>query len=198
MRKKKSYLDVTGAEQGLTEEEKTDANIISKRKLIGQIKRDMIIKITAFVAVFLITFTFIFGITVAPGDDMFPAVKEGDVLIYFRPGRLTNQDTVVYEAKDVVKVGRIQGTAGEEIGKTNGGILTINGNMQPVQKRAGLYYKTYVKEEGKLRIPCTVSEDEYLILGDKRDAAEDSRDYGLISRDEIKGKVFTIIRRRPL
>jgi len=74
----------------------------------------------------------------------------------------------------------------------------INGNMQPVQKRAGLYYRTYINEGGKLQIPDVVPEDKYLILGDKRDTARDSREYGFIPRKEIKGKVFTIIRRRPL
>ena len=197
MRKKRSYLDAPGKAEHRTEE-RLEENIRSKRKLIGQIKRDMVIKSTAFLAVFLIAFTFIFGVAIASGDDMFPAVKEGDVLIYFRPCRLTDQDTVIYKVNGAAKVGRIQGTAGETIGKTNGGLLTINGNMQPVQKRAGLYYKTYVKKDGKLRIPCTVSDDEYLILGDKRDTAEDSRDHGLIRRNAIKGKVFTIIRRRPL
>lgn len=198
MKKRKQYLDAPGQVEHLTEEQKADTNIIRKRKLIGQIRRDMAIKITAFIVVFFIAFTFIFGVSIAPGDNMFPAVKEGDVLIYFRPGRLTNQDTVIYEAEGRKHVGRVQGTAGETINQTNGGILTIGGNMQPIQKRAGLYYKTFVKEDGKLRIPYTIQEDEYLILGDKRDTAEDSRDYGLIPRKKIKGKVFTIIRRRPL
>ena len=198
MRKRKQYLDAPGHTDQLSEEQRTEANILRKRKLIGQIRRDMVIKITAFIVVFFIAFTFIFGVTIAPGDDMFPAVKEGDVLIYFRPGRLTNQDTVIYEAAGEKHVGRVQGTVGETVNQTNGGILTIGGNMQPIQKRAGLYYKTFVKEDGKLQIPCTIPEDEYLILGDKRDTAEDSRDYGLIPRKKIKGKVFTIIRRRPL
>ena len=196
--KKKNYLDSPASGESLTEEQKINANIFSKRKLIKQIRRDMAVKITAFIAVFLIAFTFLFGVAIAPGDDMFPAVKEGDVLIYFRPGKITNQDTVIYEAGDEKRVGRVQATAGETVGKTNGGELTINGNLQPVQKRAGLFYRTYISEGGKLQIPGVVPEDKYLILGDKRDTAGDSREYGFIPRKEIKGKVFTIIRRRPL
>jgi len=167
-----------------------------KTRLIKQLKHDAIIKVVVFAAAVFIIFTFIFGISLAPTNDMFPAIHEGDMLIYFRPGRIINTDVVLYKTPDGDKqIGRIEGTSGETIGKTEGGLLTINGNFQPVQKRSGLYDETFAGEKD---ISGEIKDNEYLILGDQRETAQDSREYGLISKKAIKGKVFTIIRRRPL
>ena len=176
-------------------EDKLDHDIEKKTRLIKQLKHDAIIKIAGSAFALVITFNFVFGITLAPTNDMFPAVHEGDLVIYFRLGRLVNTDVVIYELPGGLQIGRIQGTAGETVGKTDGGLLTVNGNLQPVQKRRGLYDETYA---GKKDISGEIRNGEYLILGDQRETARDSRVYGLISRKTIKGKVFTIIRRRPL
>lgn len=180
----------------LSPEEKLDANIKRKTRLIKQLKHDAVIKIVGFIAAFVIVFTFIFGVTLAPTNDMFPAVHEGDLIIYYRLGRMVNTDVVIYESPDGEKqIGRVEASAGETIGKTEGGLLTINGNIQPIQKRSGLYEETYVGEKD---LSGEIRQDEYLILGDSRESATDSRCFGLISRKAIKGKAFTIIRRRPL
>ena len=180
----------------MNNEEKTDADIHRKKRLIKQLKKDVIIKTAAFIAAAAITFTFIFGVGPAPSNDMFPAVHEGDMIIYFRPGRIVNTDVVVYEAPDgSMQIGRIEGIGGETVGKTEGGLLTINGNIQPVQKRSGLYDDTYA---GERDIYGEIKQGEFLILGDSRETASDSRMFGLLGRKAIKGKVFTIIRRRPL
>ena len=177
-------------------EEKLDANIQRKKKLIRQLKHDAVFKTAGFAAAFIIVFTFVFGVSLAPTNDMFPAIHEGDLVIYYRIGRMINTDVVIYESPDGEKqIGRVEATAGETVGKTEGGLLTINGNFQPVQKRSGLFDETYV---GTKDISGEIGEGEYLILADSREAATDSRAFGLIKRKAIKGKVFTIIRRRPI
>ena len=105
---------------------------------------------------------------------------------------------MLYKAAGGRNLGRVQAAAGEEVGQTEGGLLTINGNIQPVQERSGLYYETYVDPDGKLKLPSAVPDDCYLVLGDQRTYAEDSRIHGFIRKTDIKGKIFTIIRRRPL
>lgn len=169
-----------------------------RQKLIRQIKQDIIIKLFVFAAGFFVTFTFIFGVALAPTNDMFPAIHEGDIIIYFRPGDLVNSDIAYYEAEGAANIGRVQAVEGMRVDQTEGGLLRINGNIQPVQERAGLYYKTYIREKGRLEYPSAVPAGHYLILGDERDSAEDSREYGYIPGEDIKGKIFTIIRRRPL
>ena len=177
-------------------DEKLDRDIKRKTRLIKQLKHDVIIKAVVSAAALSITFSFIFGIVLAPTNDMFPAVHEGDLIIFYRPGRIINTDVVIYETPDgTYQIGRVEGTQGETVGKTDGGLLTVNGNIQPVQKRSGLYDETYAGEKD---ISGEIGKEEYLILGDRRETAEDSRAFGLIPRKAIKGKVFTIVRRRPL
>lgn len=177
-------------------EGKIDADIKRKTRLVKQLRHDVLIKISVFAAVIFITFSYIFGMTLAPTNDMFPAVHEGDLLVFYRPGRIINTDVVIYETPDgKEQIGRIEGTQGETVGMTDGGLLTVNGNIQPVQKRSGLYDETYA---GTKDISGDIGQEEYLILGDRRETAEDSRSFGLIPRKAIKGKVFTIVRRRPL
>lgn len=173
-----------------------DENIKRKTRLIKRLRYDAVIKVAGFAAAMFIAFSYIFGIALAPTNDMFPAVHQGDLIIYYRPGRIINTDVVIYEAPDgSEQIGRVEGTEGEMVGTTDGGLLTVNGNIQPVQKRNGLYDETYA---GKTDVTGEIGQGEFLILGDKRETAEDSRTFGMIARSSIKGKVFTIIRRRPL
>ena len=176
--------------------EKIDADIKRKMRLIKQLKHDAVIKIAGSAAVLFITFSFVFGIALAPTNDMFPAVHEGDLIIYYRPGRIINTDVVLYEIPDgSLRIGRVEGTQGETVGTTDGGLLTINGNIQPIQKRSGLYDETYTCDKD---ISGEIGSGEFLILGDRRETAEDSRAFGLIPRKAIKGKAFIIVRRRTL
>lgn len=176
--------------------EKLDADIKRKTRLVKQLRYDALIKVTVSVIALYITFSCIFGITLAPTNDMFPAVHEGDLIIYYRPGRIINTDVVIYETPEGdAQIGRIEGTQGETVGKTEGGLLTVNGNIQPIQKRSGLYDETYAGEKD---LSGEIGQEEYLVLGDRRETAEDSRAFGMIPRKAIKGKVFTIVRRRPL
>lgn len=176
--------------------EKTSSDIKRKKRLIRRLRRDAFIKTAAFAAAMFIVFSFVFGIAAVPTNDMFPAVHQGDLIIYYRPGRLINTDVVIYESPEgSLQIGRIEGTQGETIGSTDGGLLTVNGNIQPVQKRIGLYDETHTGEKD---ISGEIGKGEYLILGDSRETASDSRAFGLIPRKAIKGKAFTIIRRRPL
>jgi signal peptidase I len=176
--------------------EKIDEDIKRKKRLIKRLKLDAIIKTSGFIAAMIITFGFVFGVAAAPTNDMFPAVHKGDLIIYYRLGRIINTDVVVYEAPDgSMQIGRVEGTQGETAGVTDGGLLTINGNIQPAQKRSGLYDETYA---GEKNISGEIGEGEFLVLGDSRETAKDSRAFGLIPRKSIKGKAFSIIRRIPL
>ena len=176
--------------------EKNDPEIKKKSRLLKQLKRDALIKTIGSVAALIITFSCVFGITRAPTNDMFPAIHKGDLIVYYRQGKIVKTDVVIYDAPDgSPQIGRVEGIQGETVGKTGGGFLTVNGNIQPVQKRSGLYDETHA---GDKEISGEIGRGEYLILGDRRETARDSRSFGLIPDGMIKGKVFTIVRRRPL
>ena len=109
---------------------------------------------------------------------------------------MLNTDVVLYEADGETRIGRVEATAGSKLGATEDGRLTIDGNFQPVQPESGMYYETYLRDG--LTVPTDVENGQYLVLGDNRSNAQDSRDFGLIDKKAIKGKALVILRRRPL
>ena len=106
--------------------------------------------------------------------------------------------TVIYEADGKDYFGRVEATVGMKVSATEGGQLTIDGRMQPIQPRAGIYAETMTRNKNRIKYPSVVPGDSYLILGDDREQAVDSRDLGYITRKNIKGRIITFLRRREL
>ena len=138
----------------------------------------------------------VFGISSVTASDMFPSLAPGDLVLYYRLWEYRNSDIVVYLAGKELRLGRIQGVPGDRIGTTEDGELTINENIQPVQERKGLFFRTFYSGDGSLPCPSEVPDGTFLILGDQRDHALDSRSLGYIKKGHLKGKVLIVIRRR--
>ena len=138
-------------------------------------------------------FTQVFLIAQASGNDMFPAVKDGDLLIGFRlQADYQKDDVVVYERNGKLCAGRIIGRETDVITLDDSGTLLVNGTAQSGE----ILFPTYAKEG--ISYPYTVPAGCFYILGDYRTQAEDSRDFGCISQEDVKAKVITILRRREL
>lgn len=200
-RKKRNKSENLKVSQETQERKLSPEETISrKKKILKKIRMELILKLLIIGATLFITFTFVFGVAIIQTDDMYPAVRQGDVAIYYRLGKgsLMNSDVVLYNAGNKTRIGRIQACPGSAIGRTKGGKLTIDGNMQPVQERMGIYYETKTSKYDKLKYPSVIQSGRFLVLGDKREDAVDSRSLGLIERTNIKGKVFTVLRRRAL
>ena len=144
----------------------------------------------------LIVFRFFFGITVQHGNDMYPALRDGDIIIYSRTTELVNTEACVYRAEGRLRTGRIAATEGTVISATGDMQLTFDGVYLPALPGSGIYDRTYAAEEQML--PFTVSEDAYFILGDDRANAEDSRVLGQIDARNIQGRIIAVFRRRQI
>lgn len=175
-----------------------EETIKRKEKLLKRIIDDTIFKAAFIIVIFSAAFTLVFGITTVETNDMYPAVRQGDIAIYYRLAEPMNSDIVLYDTGDKTRIGRVQATEGTSIDKTKGGKITMDGNLQPKQERLGLYYETYASDSDKMIYPSQVPTDSYFVLGDCRQESKDSRLYGYINKSNIKGKVFTILRRRTL
>lgn len=137
--------------------------------------------------------TQVFLIVRVSGNGMFPAVKDGDLLFGFRLQREYRKDDVIaYTVNGETYVGRIVAFSGDAVTLDDSGTLLVNGTPQGGE----ILYPTYAK--GDLSYPYTVPDGCVFVLGDYRTQTEDSRDFGPISMDRIKGKVITILRRRGL
>ena len=159
------------------------------------IKEDLlflVLKILIFIALLAVTFLFIFGICRISDNMMSPAFKDGDLAVYYRLQKeFQPSDTVVLEKDGEVQVRRIIAAAGDEVNLTEEG-LEINGYLQ---QESGIYTETLPYTEG-ITFPLILGEEEYFVLGDNRTSAKDSRIYGTVKKEEIKGIVITLLRRR--
>lgn len=172
------------------------SKIIRKRKNQAETRRGYValaLQLLALAAVGILLFTRVFLVTQVSGNEMFPSVKDGDLLIGFRlqPEFLKN-DVVVYEAEGRQRVGRILGKEGDIITLDDTGDLLVNGTSQGNE----ILFPTYAKEG--LEYPYTVPKGCVFLLGDYRTQAEDSRDFGCVKLEDVKAKVITILRRRAL
>ena len=156
--------------------------------------RNLIIEIAILVAALIILFTFFFGITVQHGNEMYPALKDGDIVLYYRTSELINTESCVYKAAGEIHTGRLVASTGTLISSTADMQLTFDGIYLPPSPNDGIYDRTYAAEGEPL--PVKVKENHYFVLGDNRCTASDSRVFGQISRKSIKGRIIAILRVR--
>ena len=126
---------------------------------------------------------------------MIPAVKDGDLVLYYRYTRsgYLPQDVIALEKDGQKQVRRVVATAGDTVDITEDG-LVINGALQ---QESEIYQKTERYRDG-VEFPLTVPEGQVFVLGDNREGATDSRVYGCVKIEDTLGKVMTVIRRRSI
>jgi signal peptidase I len=139
-------------------------------------------------------FTFVFGIRQVSGEAMYPRLRDGDLAFYFRlEGDYQIGDVVTFRKNGVTCWGRIVARGGDVVDLSEAGQLLVNGNIQQEE----IFYATE-PQDGNMTYPYTVKEDSYFILCDFRTTGIDSRTYGAISKNNLDGKVITILRRRGI
>lgn len=138
-------------------------------------------------------FSQVFLLMQARGTDMFPAVKDGDLLIGYRLQKDYEQENVVvYKRDGKAYVGRVVAKSGDYVDITEEGSLIVNGTV----KSGEILYPTYEREG--VNYPYVVPESMVFILADYRTQAQDSRDFGAVELKDVQAKVITILRRRSL
>lgn len=170
--------------------------IIRKRREEALIRKGYVQLFTQIIVILLVVwmlFSQVFLVTRVSGQEMFPAVKDGDLVLAYRlQGTYVKGDVVVYTVDGKAKTGRIAARWGDVVAMDDTGSLLVNGTVQSGE----IVYPTYAKDA--LEYPYTVPDRCVFILGDYRTQSEDSRDFGAVSLDNVKGKVITILRRRGL
>lgn len=161
----------------------------------GSLKDDLIflfLKIIIFLLLGIMVFRFVFGVFRCNDDMMYPAVKAGDLAVFYRLQKEYQPSNVVVVEKNGEKqIRRVIAMPGDEVDITSEGLL-INGYLQ---QEAEIFTDISPYVNG-IEFPILVGEDEYFVLGDNRINAKDSRIYGTVKKAEIKGVVMTLIRRR--
>ena len=158
-----------------------------KKQLINTLLRTL-----TSLLILVITFGFILKVSIQDGNNMFPAIRDGDLLIAFQLDEPARNDVVVYQVNGINRTGRVIAIGGEIVDVSKEGILSINS----VQVSEEIFYATYPANSGGIRFPYTVPDDCYFILNDFRSDASDSRTMGAVSKNAVYGPTIFVIRRR--
>jgi len=128
-----------------------------------------------------------------PSSSMEPTITAGSNIIIDEaaydntvPRRF---DIVVFtppDAPDSIYAFRIVGLPNEEVKLTDEGIR-INDLL--IKSEEGIKYRPFAKTK---YAEVSLGKDEFYVLGDNVANARDSRDFGLIHKDSIKGKIIKI------
>ncbi len=130
------------------------------------------------------------------GRSMVPNFQSGEYLIGNKIGYKFSEpqrgDVIIFEYDentDYIK--RIIGLPNENISIQNG---KIHINNQMLDETEYLDPSVLTRGSDFLQEGSTVSisEDKYFVLGDNRPNSSDSRDFGPIGRDQIKGKAWLV------
>ena len=171
-----------------TKEERISDKRVRRLQMIG-------LRILVLLVAIWIVFFWIIGITTVPNGYMFPSLKAGDLLIYYKMDtELVSGDVITFHKNDTKYVGRIVAVGGDTVDITDEEKLSINGNAV---YETGIFYNT-PKYEGFSDYPLVVDEDSFFVLVDMREGGEDSRYFGPVSRDEIDGLIIEVLRRNDI
>ena len=133
------------------------------------------------VVVVVLIRTFIITPVRVDGDSMKNTLKNGDILLLYKLSSINRFDIIVLdEEKDNEKIiKRVIGLPGETVAIKKGKIY-INDKVIDDE---------YAYGETSDFDKVTLADDQYFILGDNRLISKDSRYFGPIKDNEIKGKI---------
>lgn len=153
----------------------------------------LVLKIVLVLGFVAVVFLFLFGISQASDESMSPAVREGDLVVYYRLQKdYSAGDVVVVNDNGTEEVRRVVAVAGDTVDFTKDG-LVINGYHQTEDR---IYSETEPFTQG-ITYPVTVPEGQVFVMGDNRPESKDSRIYGTVDIETgTEGEAMTVIRRR--
>lgn len=156
---------------------------------------DFIQTFVVFAAIFTIIYLFVAQPHKVSGNSMVPTFQNNDYILTdklsYRFSPPKKGDVIVLknprnESQDFIK--RIIATPGETV-QIKEGLVYVNDNLliEPYLQ-SGLETKpgSFLEEGERL----TVSQNQYIVLGDNRDHSSDSRQWGPVTMQEIIGRVI--------
>lgn len=192
--KKTSRTGVNGYEMSeIKENTPIESEEAKKKRRLKKRIRELIIKIfVLFLGVYILV-SYIFGVHVVHDNNMFPSIRDGDLVITYRlVGKYATDHVFSYKYNGRTYFGRIVGVAGDVIDIKDDGTYTVNGNV-PYEDH---FYDTVPSERKEIKYPYTVPEGSVFILTDYRLQTTDSRSFGAIPIKALEGEVALTLRRR--
>lgn len=157
--------------------------------------RAFVMEFFCVVLIIYVFFSFVFGIFVAPNDDMYPVAASGDLMMYYRLDKdVLSKDIIFFEEDGVMRTARVIARGGDTVDITEDGGVIVNGNTII---ETNIHTPTY-RYEGYIDYPVKLGEDECFVLCEARNGTEDSRYFGPVHKSMIKGTTILVLRRNSL
>lgn len=158
----------------------------SRRDSIAEQSRQgykkMVILLTIFFFIIVFRTTIVERIIVN-GKSMYPTLSDSDVCMAKKydtePERY---DIVIVKVDGQTLIKRVIGLSGETLQVIDGAVH-IDGEIVNEE------YDFFTADMGLLETPYIVGENEYFLMGDNRGGSFDSREFGSIRQEDIKGIV---------
>lgn len=153
-----------------------------KEFIKDSLKYLIVIAIVFFIALFVISFEQVVG------PSMKGTLDTGDVTIVnklvYKLRTIKRNEIVSINQKDKIMVKRVIGLPGEHI-EYKDNKLYVNGSLV-LENNISVETKDFKLEDIGYE---TIPKDMYFVLGDNRTNSSDSREFGLVKKDEIIGKI---------
>lgn len=153
-----------------------------KEFIKDSLKYLIVIAIVFFIALFVVSFEQVVG------PSMKGTLDAGDVTIVnklvYKFRTIKRNEIVSINQKDKIMVKRVIGLPGEHI-EYKDNKLYVNGSLI-LENNISVETKDFKLEDIGYE---TIPKDMYFVLGDNRNNSSDSREFGLVKKDEIIGKI---------
>ena len=152
-----------------------------------RILKSTIYSLVVVAAIAVLIATLVLPVLQISGTSMEPTLENGDIVVLFKTADLERGDICGFSYSNKILVKRVIGLPGDVITVNGDGDVTVNGTTLD---------EPYVSEKGlgecDIELPFTVPENEYFIMGDRRETSIDSRStvIGCVSKEQVIGKIF--------
>ena len=163
-----------------------------KPKSDGQLFLKLLIKLAVIVLAVWAVLSFVLCVNVHYGNNMHPAVRDGDLVVTYRLQNPFINAVVLYEHNGKTTVGRVIALSGDVVSITENGALTVNG----IVPNEEVYSATMPASGSTVTYPYRVPDGSVFILNDFRDDTLDSRAFGAVHVEDLKGCALFTMRRR--
>ncbi|MDY0087875.1 MAG: signal peptidase I [Coriobacteriia bacterium] len=154
-----------------------------------RIARTILLPLAVLLVVVYLVFWVIFSPVRVQGDSMLPGLEDGDRVLATRTYSGPRRGDVIEVDTDLFAQGnggrvlkRVIAVGGDTV-RIDSGRATVNGRPEP---SAGLLYG----EQDVSVTEITIPQDSVYVLGDNRPISLDSRFYGAVPLDAVKGRLL--------
>ncbi|MEG0256025.1 signal peptidase I [Vagococcus sp.] len=172
-----------------------------KKKKNSSLVVELLVSLGIGITVSLVIFFYICSFETMTGNGMAPTINKGDIaLLNKRTSEFNRFDVISLKKNQNNGLVRIIGLPGENIRYSDDYLYV---NEQPVDEKFLIKEINHYNKNGKtftegesndqLLQVNEIPKDKFLVLGDNRPYATDSRYYGLISKEDIKGKATILV-----